>query len=71
MSEAVNETAPAAPDYSDLPLRWQEPLELRDKGMEYAAIADHLGVAVGTVKSRIHRARAAIAKKSEAAGGAT
>jgi RNA polymerase sigma-70 factor (ECF subfamily) len=43
-------------------------LLLRDvDGMSYREIADALGCAVGTVESRLHRARAALAKKMERA----
>lgn len=33
----------------------------RIEGLDYQAVADHQGVAIGTVKSRIHRAEAALA----------
>jgi RNA polymerase sigma factor (sigma-70 family) len=43
--------------------RLSEPVMLRDvMGMDYASIADVLGVAEGTVKSRIHEARKSLQK---------
>lgn len=45
-------------------------LLLRDsRGLDYEQIADVLGVAVGTVKSRLFRARAALREAMESSGG--
>ena len=45
----------------DLPDELRAPLVLRElDGLEYAEIASALGVELGTVRSRLHRARAAL-----------
>jgi len=47
---------------SQVPLEYRVPLILREVAdLDYAQIAEHLGVPVGTVKSRIARGRAALA----------
>lgn len=47
-----------------LPVRYREPVVLCDlQEMSYAAAADILGCAVGTVRSRLHRGRALLAAK--------
>ena len=49
-----------------LPDKHRVVLLLREAdGMSYEEIAESLGVAVGTVESRLHRARAALARKLE------
>ena len=47
-----------------LPVRYREPVVLCDlQEMSYAAAADILGCAIGTVRSRLHRGRALLAVK--------
>jgi len=56
IEEAVNE----------LPEHYREPFLLREKqGMTYEEIADILGIRIGTVKSRINRARATLRESLE------
>jgi RNA polymerase sigma-70 factor (ECF subfamily) len=43
-----------------LPPAWREPFLLERGGLDYAAIADRLAMPLGTVRSRLHRARAAL-----------
>lgn len=65
---AAAEIAPPTGDAVDLqraldrlPRQQREVLVLQDLGLTIDAIADHLGVPAGTVKSRLSRARAALA----------
>lgn len=44
----TNETMPAA---------LREALALREQGLSYAEMAERLGVPIGTVRSRLYRAR--------------
>jgi len=53
-----------------LPPNYREVVVLCDLGeMDYAEAAGVLGCAVGTVRSRLHRARALLAEKMRATGG--
>lgn len=47
--------------YSDILRAWRE---LKGEPNVYEAIAAHLGLKIGTVKSRLHRARAAMKVKA-------
>jgi RNA polymerase sigma-70 factor (ECF subfamily) len=64
-----------APHIARLSKRHAECLALSRGGASYEAMAISLGIPVGTVKSRVHRARAKIvrlrAKAAEAASCAT
>ncbi len=55
--------------YEGLPAKFQEVVRLVDiEGLAYQEAADRLGIPVGTVMSRLHRARKRIKKHLEAAG---
>ena len=55
--------------FLDLPDKFREVIELVDiRGLSYQEAADEIGVPVGTVMSRLHRARKRIKKHLEAAG---
>ncbi len=55
--------------YEGLPTKFQEVVRLVDiEGLAYQEAADRLGIPVGTVMSRLHRARKRIKKHLEAAG---
>jgi RNA polymerase sigma-70 factor (ECF subfamily) len=58
MSAAVTGAVAALPDKHRVVLLLREA-----DGMTYEEIADSLGIAVGTVESRLHRARAALARR--------
>ncbi len=58
MSAAVAGAVAALPDKHRVVLLLREA-----DGMTYEEIADSLGIAVGTVESRLHRARAALARR--------
>lgn len=59
---ANRETLQAA--INELDSIYREPLELREThGLDYQTIADQLGIELGTVRSRINRARSQIAGK--------
>jgi RNA polymerase sigma-70 factor, ECF subfamily len=50
-----------------LPSNYRETLVLCDlEGLDYAQAAAHLGCAIGTIRSRLHRARAILASKLRA-----
>lgn len=52
-----------APHLKRLPEAWRAMLEMAtNDGMKHRDIAGALGLPIGTVKSRIHRARAAVIK---------
>jgi RNA polymerase sigma-70 factor (ECF subfamily) len=52
-----------------LPLEYRAPLTLREiEGANYEQIAEILDIPVGTVRSRLHRARAALREELERAG---
>ena len=52
-----------------LPPRFQIPIELVDlAGLSYREAADQLGVPVGTIMSRLHRARRRMRTQLEAIG---
>lgn len=58
-SEGLSDDVQAA--LSALPEEFRVPVVLADVvGLSYAEIADHLGVPVGTVRSRLHRGRLAL-----------
>lgn len=47
-----------------LPVRYREVLALREiEGLSYDEISDVLGISIGTVESRLHRARARLKRK--------
>lgn len=47
-----------------LPLRYREVLALREiEGLSYVEVATVLGISIGTVESRLHRARARLKRK--------
>lgn len=49
-----------------LPVRYREVLALREiEGLSYDEIANVLGISIGTVESRLHRARARLKKRLE------
>ena len=49
-----------------LPLRYREVLSLRElEGLSYSEIAAVLGISIGTVESRLHRARAKLKRRLE------
>ena len=49
-----------------LPLRYREVLALRElEGLSYDEIATVLGISIGTVESRLHRARARLKRRLE------
>jgi RNA polymerase sigma-70 factor (ECF subfamily) len=49
-----------------LPLRYREVLALRElEGLSYDEIASVLGISIGTVESRLHRARSRLKRKLE------
>jgi len=49
-----------------LPLRYREVLALRElEGLSYDEVASVLGISIGTVESRLHRARARLKQKLE------
>jgi len=49
-----------------LPLRYREVLALRElEGLSYDEIAQVLGISIGTVESRLHRARARLKRRLE------
>jgi RNA polymerase sigma-70 factor (ECF subfamily) len=51
-----------------LPVRYREVLTLREiEGLSYDEIATVLGISIGTVESRLHRARARLKRKLEKA----
>ena len=50
------------PHLAKIPERMVEPLRLAHKGNSYPAIAEQMSVPIGTVKSRINRAREQIIK---------
>ncbi len=55
-----------------LPPNYREVVALCDlEGMDYAQAASHLGCPLGTVRSRLHRARAALAAKMQKHMGCT
>lgn len=55
-----------------LPPNYREVVALCDlEGMDYAHAASHLGCPLGTVRSRLHRARAALAAKMQKCMGCT
>ena len=55
-----------------LPPNYREVVALCDlEGMDYARAASHLGCPLGTVRSRLHRARAALAAKMQKRMGCT
>jgi len=63
---AAQTGAAVARAVASLPDKHRVVLLLREAdGMSYEEIAESLGVAVGTVESRLHRARAALARKLE------
>lgn len=54
---------------ADLPDRYRTPLMLKDvEGMTYVEIAEHLGIPMGTVQIRIHRARLRLRDQLREAG---
>lgn len=62
--EAAERTRALRDRLSELPDDLRRILILRDlQGLSYKEIADNLGLAEGTVKSRIHRGRAELAEK--------
>jgi RNA polymerase sigma-70 factor (ECF subfamily) len=64
---ARNETALLVRAAIDaLPVRYREVLALRElEGLSYDEIAAVLGISIGTVESRLHRARARLKRKLE------
>jgi len=55
-----------------LPPNYREVVALCDlEGMDYAQAASHLGCPLGTVRSRLHRARAALSAKMQKRMGCT
>ncbi len=55
--------------FEELPEKFQAVVRLVDiEGLSYQEAADRLGIPVGTVMSRLHRARKRIKKQLEAAG---
>lgn len=55
--------------FNDLPDKFRDVVVLVDiQGLAYQEAADELGVPVGTIMSRLHRARKRIKKQLEAAG---
>jgi len=64
LAEAGEMEAAMQRSISTLPERHREILVLRDvEGLEYEQIADMLELSLGTVKSRLHRARMALKEK--------
>ncbi|MCK6460914.1 MAG: sigma-70 family RNA polymerase sigma factor, partial [Planctomycetes bacterium] len=48
----------------ELPVRYREVLALRElEGLSYDEVAQVLGISIGTVESRLHRARARLKRK--------
>ena len=48
----------------ELPVRYREVLALREiEGLSYDEISDVLGISIGTVESRLHRARTRLKRK--------
>jgi RNA polymerase sigma factor (sigma-70 family) len=60
--DLVDEAARAHAAVAELPTPLQAAFALHADGADYATIADRLGVPVGTVRSRLHRARARLVK---------
>jgi len=52
----------------ELPVRYREVLALRElEGLSYDEVATVLGISIGTVESRLHRARSRLKRKLERA----
>jgi len=64
---ARNETARLVREAIDeLPVRYREVLALRElEGLSYDEVAQVLGISIGTVESRLHRARSRLKRKLE------
>lgn len=60
MSSTFQLTGDDAAAYAKLPLHHLRVLSAFEKGGTYASIANDLGIPIGTVRSRLHRARAKI-----------